>query len=977
MLRKTHRIAVLAVFILLGWATGFSHAGETSAVVPSFERFHAKGTDPVLAGRLLLSELSCINCHAPDAAMGSHLTQRQAPILDGIGQRVQRDYLRKFISDPQAVKPGTTMPRVVPEQDKEAAVEALVHFLSTTGTLPNEPFDRKSIGAGKELYATVGCVVCHGPRDSLGEPAKVSVPKERDDDVKSPPSVFVPLGELKAKYSLTSLRSFLADPLHSRPSARMPALLDAKQAREVANYLLQGLAVGTFNTNVKYAYYEGSFAKVPNFKKMNSKASGEAYGLDVSLALRGSDFAMSFDGYLKVERDGDYHFHLSSDDGSNLFIDDKLVVNHDGVHAPSSKSGTAKLKAGMHKFHTGFFQAGGGFELSLDIDGPGLPRQSIAPFLFLTPEGNPKKLAKDEKKDNFSFQPELAVKGKELFTFLGCASCHQMTVDKKPLVSTAKYTALAQLPGLGGCLDNPAKKASPRYSLSKDQRTALTATLSFISSFNRLDKDIMELEARLKGIKDADEVKIAILRLQDKRVQRSQLQQLLEGAATPKARIVQTLTAFNCYACHQRDKVGGVADDLNPFMTGTQQDLADEGRLPPSLNGVGAKLNVGYLKDILDKGSHDRTYMNTRMPRFGDANVGHLVALFTALDKLEPVAEVEYKQPLAKVKAEGRHMVGALGLGCIKCHTFAGNKAEGVQGMDMTIMTTRLKRDWFHQYVLNPSKFRPGTRMPTAWPDGVSLLPKVLGGSTPQQIEAVWSYLSDAKKALVPLGMNSQFILLSPDKEAIIFRNFLAGSGPRSIAVGYPERAHLSFDANDLRIATLWQGAFMNAGRHWTNRGEGFEPPLGDNVLQLPNGVSFAVLTKDTDPWPTKSAREMGVYHFLGYRLTKDQRPTFMYTVGDVRVEDFPNPVRDKVNVSMVRTLTLTAEKAPDNLYFRAAVANKIEAIGDGWYRVGEWKMRIQSDAAPKIRAGANAVELLVPVQFKDSRATMVQEIAW
>ena len=76
----------------------------------------------------------------------------------------------------------------------------------------------------------------------------------------------------------------------------------------------------------------------------------------------------------------------------------------------------------------------------------------------------------------------------------------------------------------------------------------------------------------------------------------------------------------------------------------------------------------------------------------------------------------------------------------------------------------------------------------------------------------------------------------------------------------------------------LWQGAFLNAGRHWTGRGEGFEPPLGDNVLHLPAGVSFAVLAKETDPWPTKSARELGTYKFLGYRLTEDQRPTFMYS---------------------------------------------------------------------------------------------------
>ena len=68
---------------------------------------------------------------------------------------------------------------------------------------------------------------------------------------------------------------------------------------------------------------------------------------------------------------------------------------------------------------------------------------------------------------------------------------------------------------------------------------------------------------------------------------------------------------------------------------------------------------------------------------------------------------------------------------------------------------------------------------------------------------------------------------------------------------------------------------------------------------------------------------------------------------------------------ALQRTLKLTAAKQPcDNLYFRAAVGNKIEQLGDGWYRIDGWKMkhREQRDAAdpPSRRqdgiAGAGAV---------------------
>jgi hypothetical protein len=215
-----------------------------------------------------------------------------------------------------------------------------------------------------------------------------------------------------------------------------------------------------------------------------------------------------------------------------------------------------------------------------------------------------------------------------------------------------------------------------------------------------------------------------------------------------------------------------------------------------------------------------------------------------------------------------------------------------------------------------------------------------------------------------------------PTTEAIIYRNFIQGAGPRAIGVGYPEKAHLAFDANDVRLAMIWQGAFMDARRHWTGRGEGFEPPMGDNVLHLPAGAAFAVLSQPEEPWPTTPAKTQG-YRFLGYRLSDDQRPTFLYAFKDVKVEDFPNAVETKGSSGIRRVLTLTAENGVDKLYFRAATGDKIESQGDGWYRIGELRLRIETDATPVIRRSGAKMELLVPVQFKNKSAKIVQEFVW
>jgi hypothetical protein len=296
----------------------------------------------------------------------------------------------------------------------------------------------------------------------------------------------------------------------------------------------------------------------------------------------------------------------------------------------------------------------------------------------------------------------------------------------------------------------------------------------------------------------------------------------------------------------------------------------------------------------------------------------------------------------------------------------------------MTLMTGRLRKGWFHVYMLDPNKYRPGTRMPAAWPEGKTFYPKHLEGSVEKQIEGVWAFLADGTKAPLPPGTKKLANPLVPIKEAIVYRNFIDGAGPRAIAVGYPEQAHIAFDANNLRLAMIWQGAFIDASRHWSGRGEGFEPPAGDNILHFANGVGFAVLEKPDQAWPVKSGREMPGYSFNGYRVTKDERPTFLYTVQAVKIEDFPNAVSVTGSPAIRRTLSLTASQAVDNLYFRAVTGSKIVALEGGWYQINsEWKMRIESDAPPQIRQSAGVFELLVPVRFKEGQSKIVQEFQW
>jgi hypothetical protein len=156
-------------------------------------------------------------------------------------------------------------------------------------------------------------------------------------------------------------------------------------------------------------------------------------------------------------------------------------------------------------------------------------------------------------------------------------------------------------------------------------------------------------------------------------------------------------------------------------------------------------------------------------------------------------------------------------------------------------------------------------------------------------------------------------------------------------------------------------------------------------VLPLVTGVPFAALESADTAWPAQSAKELG-YRFRGYRLVKQGRPMFLYSFGNMQVEDFPKPVPNPPDASFQRTLTLKATSASGgaapigSLWFRAAAGGKIEPLDGGWYRIdGTLKMRVEQPggSSPVVRQNGNRFELLVPVRFNANEARLVQEIVW
>lgn len=71
-------------------------------------------------------------------------------------------------------------------------------------------------------------------------------------------------------------------------------------------------------------------------------------------------YYLSCEGQIVVTDSDYYEFSLNSDDASLLYVGGTLVVNNDGAHGATTKSGSKYLRKGINAFKLEYAQSGGG-----------------------------------------------------------------------------------------------------------------------------------------------------------------------------------------------------------------------------------------------------------------------------------------------------------------------------------------------------------------------------------------------------------------------------------------------------------------------------------------------------------------------------------------------------------------------------------------------------------------------------------------
>ncbi len=533
-------------------------------------------------------------------------------------------------------------------------------------------------------------------------------------------------------------------------------------------------------------------------------------------------------------------------------------------------------------------------------------------------------LANEEVLDAQPLEPKQALveKGSILFRELNCTACHSLDGGAQHKMAMP----LLEVRSGRGCL---AEKPSgvPDFSLSAKQRKDIAATLA---------------GTRRKP--------------------------------TPKDEVVHALTAFNCIACHRRDGFGGPSKELLPHLKTTQAGLGDHAKVPPDLSGVGASLKTEWMHKVLFDHESARPYMQTRMPNFGEVNLGFLPSVLASVDSIEPVAFPEPgRRERGSIRSAGHKLVGDKGLNCVACHTFNGKIGPGFQGMDLLSAYERLQPSWFYGFMLNPAKYRPGIVMPNYWSNGKGTHTDILGGDADSQVRAIWHYLSYGQGAPTPAGIHNIGTNLEVDQTVLTYRGRSSVAGYRGIAVGFPGGFSYAFNAETGALAALWRGDFVSVS--WGGQGAGNFNPRG-RAVRLSQDFPLLKLEDDMSPWPKRPVmnkenlvnpnplypKNLG-YRFLGYEFDNSWVPTFLYQAGDLEVRDRSNVVTSFENPILRRQLIFTA-KAPLNLHFRV-LTGKIVQVDDKTFRNDDLQVRLAEPGA-LLRAvqGGEGKELILKLDL-------------
>ncbi|PUZ20302.1 Fibronectin type III domain-containing protein [Chitinophaga costaii] len=166
------------------------------------------------------------------------------------------------------------------------------------------------------------------------------------------------------------------------------------KARDFANNISapsNQVSAYAISKGLTYSVYAGTFSKLPDFTTLTPVSTGTSPTVSLTQAGLSTNYAMKWQGYIRIPVAGSYTFETSSDDGSALYIGNygpiaTALVNNDGGHGTQTKEGTITLDQGVYPITITYFQGTGGSSMKVlwKNTANGVTTEEAIPAAFFT-----------------------------------------------------------------------------------------------------------------------------------------------------------------------------------------------------------------------------------------------------------------------------------------------------------------------------------------------------------------------------------------------------------------------------------------------------------------------------------------------------------------------------------------------------------------------------------------------------------------
>ena len=141
-------------------------------------------------------------------------------------------------------------------------------------------------------------------------------------------------------------------------------------------------------TGLRGEYFDNADLTGPSFHRVDPTVDFDWRGGSPGPSIGPDTFSARWTGQVEPATTATYTFHTTTDDGSRLWVDGRLVVDDWSPHSAQDRSGTVSLQGGRrYEIKYEYFENGGDAIAKLGWSAPGVERQVVpAARLFPAPE---------------------------------------------------------------------------------------------------------------------------------------------------------------------------------------------------------------------------------------------------------------------------------------------------------------------------------------------------------------------------------------------------------------------------------------------------------------------------------------------------------------------------------------------------------------------------------------------------------------